>query len=200
MSMKSLFRGLCRLSLIVAIGAACVAPTASKVFAQATIGFADADLVLVNLPECQETRRKVEDQVIGCQEALQSLGADLQADVEKLDKQAPILSPEKLAERQQELQQRYIELQEAGARKEQELGQLEQELMNPLFERVNEAVQTVAASKNLQVVLKSSALLYVDQASVTDITADVARSLGIEVDDQPTAEPGAGVSSAEPGS
>lgn len=147
---------------------------------QLKIGYADAELVLVNMPEYQENAQKVQRQARSSQQELEAMGSELQSDMEKFEKQAPILSPEKLEERQKELQQRYSDLQKQGATKEQELAQFEADLMNPLIERVGTAVNTVAEEKGLDIVLKSPGLLYVSDR-VVDITIDVAKRLGIKV-------------------
>ena len=55
--------------------------------------------------------------------------------------------------------------------------------MNPLIEKVGNAVNAVASEKGLDIVFKSPGLLYVNPTSVVDITADVARRLGIQVAD-----------------
>ncbi|MBT8399562.1 MAG: OmpH family outer membrane protein [Rhodothermia bacterium] len=153
---------------------------------QLKIGYADAELVLVNMPEYKTNAEKVQRQARSSQQELEAMGTELQADMEKFEKQAPILSPEKLEERQLELQQRYADLQKQGATKEQELAQFEADLMNPLIERVGTAVNTVAEEKGLDIVMKSPGLLYVSDR-VVDITIDVAKRLGIQVAESDTA-------------
>ena len=69
------------------------------------------------------------------------------------------------------------------AQLQQQLAQMEADLMNPLIEKVGNAVNAVAAEKGLDIVFKSPGLLYVNPTSVVDITADVARRLGIQVAD-----------------
>lgn len=151
------------------------------------VGYADAELVLVNLPEYKTNAEKVQRQVRSSEQELELLGTELQADMQKFEKQAPILSPEKLEERQKELQQRYADLQKQGATKQQELAQFEADLMNPLIERVGNAVNAIAEEKGLDVVLKSPGLLYVSDR-VVDITVEVAKRLGIKVtESDPTA-------------
>lgn len=151
------------------------------------VGYADAELVLVNLPEYKTNGEKVQRQVRSSEQELELLGTELQADMQKFEKQAPILSPEKLEERQKELQQRYADLQKQGATKQQELAQFEADLMNPLIERVGNAVNAIAEEKGLDIVLKSPGLLYVSDR-VVDITVEVAKRLGIKVtESDPTA-------------
>lgn len=154
---------------------------------QLKVGYADAELVLVNMPEYKQNAEKVQQQVRSSQQELEVLSGELQSDMQKFEKQAPILSPEKVEERQKELQDRYLSLQRQGATKEQELAQYEAELMNPLIEKVGNAVDAVAAEKGLDIVFKSPGLLYVSDR-VVDITVDVAKRLGIEVsEDEETA-------------
>lgn len=149
----------------------------------AKMGYADAELVLINLPEYKTNAEEVQRQVQSTQQELEALSGELQEDMQKFEKQAPILSPEKVEERQQELQRRYLALQQEGANREQELAKLEADLMNPLIEKVGNAVNAIAEEKGLDIVFKSPGLLYVNTNTVVDITADVARRLGIQVDD-----------------
>ncbi len=147
------------------------------------LGYANADLVLVSLPEYKENTEKLQRELESSQQEFEALGAELQADVEKFEKQAPILSPEKVTERQNELQQRYAALQRDGANRDQQLAQMEADLMNPLIDKVADAVNAVASEKGLDIVFKQPGLLYANPASVVNITTDVARRLGIQVAD-----------------
>ena len=74
------------------------------------------------------------------------------------------------------------DIQQFLANKEQELEQKEAELMNPLLERVQNAINEVAAEQKLDLVLNAQAggspvLLYADQGM--DITETVMDRLGI---------------------
>ncbi len=169
------------LVLMLAVNATTPAAVAQGV----KMGYADAELVLINLPEYKQNAEQVQRQIQSSQQELEALSGELQADMQKFEKQAPILSQEKVEERQQELQRRYLALQQEGANREQELAKLEADLMNPLIEKVGNAVDAVAAAKGLDIVFKSPGLLYVNTSTVVDITADVARRLGIQVAEDP---------------
>ena len=60
---------------------------------------------------------------------------------------------------------------------------MEEQLMQPLLKKVNDAVNEVAIEQGLDMVLRSPALLYVNTERIVDITEDVAKKLGIEVDE-----------------
>ena len=72
---------------------------------------------------------------------------------------------------------------------EQQLAEREGELLAPIFERVDQAIQSVAREQGLDIVLRSQAgplqpiILYVNEDKIVNITPDVARKLGLEVDE-----------------
>ena len=148
---------------------------------QVKIGFADAELVLVNMAEYKNIGTRVQQQANTSRQAIQVLADEFQADYEKFEKQAPLLPPEKQQERQAELEQRYLDIQNRTAQEDQTVAKLESDLLNPLIERVGVAVNEVAAEKGLDLVLRAPGLLYINPDKIVDITTDVARRLGIEV-------------------
>ena len=154
------------------------------------IGYTDHEVLIANMPAYTQIQQRLQAEYQGGQEALQSLAADFQAEVETYQKQQPLLSAEKRAEREGELMQRQQEIQEAAGRKDQELAQLEAELMSPILQQVQDAIDAVAVERQLDMVLRfqvgggQPVLLYANQERVFDITLDVARRLGIDVDEQ----------------
>ncbi len=156
------------------------------------VGFTDHEVLIAAMPDYAQLQGQLQQEFAAAQEALQSLAADFQAEVEKYQKQQSLLSAESRASREQELGSRQQELQEAAGRKDQELAELEAELMQPIFDRVQEAIDGVAKSKQLDLVIRhrvgaQPVILYVNDESVTDITIEVAKALGIDVDDEGTA-------------
>lgn len=154
------------------------------------VGYTDHEIIIANMPAYAQVQTRLQSEYQGGQEALQSLAADFQSEVEKYQKQQPLLSAEKRAERENELAQRQAEIQQAAGRKDQELAALEAELMQPILQKVQDAIDTVAKEKSLDLVLRyqigggQPVLLYANPERVVDITLDVARKLGIEVDEE----------------
>src|SRR5690606_10036408 len=129
------------------------------------------------------------------QQELQQLYADYQEKVDRYQKQQALLSAEKRQEREQELLQLQQQLQESATQKDQALGRRQAELMQPILDRVQNAIDKVAEARGLDIVLRSQVgvepvLLYVNEKTVANITMDVARELGIDVDDEETASSG----------
>lgn len=149
----------------------------------------DHELIIAAMPEYQTIRQQLQQELQNSQEALQSMSIDFQDKVDKYQKQQPLLSEARRAEREQELFQLQQELQQAAATSEQNLAQREVELLSPLYDRADAAINKVAKAKGLHMVLRSRIaaqpiLVYVDEEMITDITLDVATELGIEIPDE----------------
>ena len=152
------------------------------------VGFTDHEVLIAAMPDYAKIQGELQQEFQAAQEALQSLAADFQAEVEKYQKQQSLLSAESRAAREQELGERQLELQEAAGRKDQELASLEAQKMQPIFDRVQEAIDAVAVAEELDLVIRhrvgaQPVILYVNSESVIDITIDVAVKLGIDVSD-----------------
>lgn len=156
------------------------------------VGYTDHEVIIVNMNEYRNVQSQLQREVQGGQQELQKLYADLQEKADRYQKQQALLSNEKRQEREQELAQLQQQIQQAAAQKDQELAQRQAELMQPILDRVQTAIDKVAKAQRLDLVLRSQVgsepvLLYVNENSVVNITMDVARELGIDVDDEPSA-------------
>lgn len=156
--------------------------TASASAQSFKIGYADPEVIITYMPEYQDIQQQMAAEYRTSQEALQALAEDFQDRVDKYQKQQPLLSAERQAEREAELAQLQTEIQDSAARKDQELAKKQEDLMAPLLERVQEVIDEVAADQGLDLVLRSPALLFVNEDAVTNINLDIAERLGIEID------------------
>lgn len=156
------------------------------------VGYTDHELIIVNMPDYRRIQEQLQQEYVTAQEGLQQQSQAFQQQVERYQTQQSLLSEQSRTEREQELMQRQQELQQAAMQQEQQLQQRESELMQPLFERVQTAIDAVAEQRGLDLVIRSQVgmqpvILYVNEDRLVDITLDVARRLGIEVDEEPAA-------------
>ncbi len=159
---------------------------------QLKIGYTDPDLLVSAMPRYQQIQQQLQQEYNANQEALKSLAADFQEKVDKYQKQQPLLSAERRAEREAALQQEQLELQQAASQKDEEMNKRQTELLSPLLTEVQNAIDEVSQAKGLALVLKAPALIYVDSTLVVDITKEVAVKLGIPLNEGQTASTGAG--------
>lgn len=167
---------------------------------QPTIGYTSQELLLANMPEMEQVQQTLEQEAQTMRQEMQSEQQELQEMIAQYQQQQALLSDERQAEREQQLQQRQQELQQSVQQRQQQLAEREAELMQPLLEKLQAALNEVAQEQNLDVILRTQALLYVNEQNVVDVTPDVAQRLGIDV---PEAEAGPSVddtgSAGDPG-
>lgn len=147
------------------------------------IGYADPEVIITYMPEYQTVQQQLAVEYRTSQEALQALAEDFQERVEKYQKQQPLLSVARQAEREQELAQLQAEIQTSAAAKDQELAKKQEEMMAPLLERVQTVIDEVAVEKGLDIIIRSPALLYVNEDHVVNLNIEIAQKLGIVIDE-----------------
>ena len=148
------------------------------------IGYADPEIIITYMPGYQTVQQQMAIEYRTSQEALQALAEDFQERVDRYQRQQPLLSEERRAEREAELATLQQEIQQSAAAKDDELAARQDELMAPLLQQVQDAIDAIAAEKGLDLVMRSPALLYVNSDRVVNINVDIARRLGIEVDEE----------------
>ncbi len=152
------------------------------------IGYTDHEVLISNMPQTRTIQEELQAEVESGQRILLSMQEDYTGKLERYQTQRSLLSEERQQEREQELQGLLQELQEKSAELEQGLVQREIDLFSPIYELVDEAIRTVATERGLDLVLRTQAgpaqpiLLYANEDRIVDITLDVARELGIDVD------------------
>lgn len=170
-----------------------VAPLGAHAQDASTIGYTNQEALLANMPEMEGLQTQLQQELQQEQEEFQNEQEELQQMVEQYQKQQALLSDENKAEREGEIRQKQQELQQSARERDQMLAQREQELMQPLMDKLQTAIEEVAAERGLAVVMRSQALLYADDA-VVNITEEVASRLGIEIEGTAAATGGNGSS------
>lgn len=152
------------------------------------IGYTNQEAILANMPEMQDVQQTLKQEARQQQRELQQQQKKFQKQVQQYQQQQSLLSDSARSQRERELRRMRNKLQQASQERQQELRQRERELMQPLLEDLQGAIDSVAAARDIDVVMRTQALLYVDQnsGSVVDITQEVAQQLGINLDQQPS--------------
>ena len=170
------------------LAVALLAGTVQRADAQAlNVGYTDHEIILINMPEYQDVQEQLQSAFEGSQQELQTLYQDYQDKLSRYQQQQSLLSEDRRQEREQELMQLQQQLQEQQQQQQQQLAEQEGDLMQPLLQRVQTAINTVAEAQGLDVVLRSQVgtqplLLYVNEETVQDITLLVAQEMGLDVD------------------
>lgn len=148
--------------------------TATTVEAQ-KFGYINSAAVLAELPEVQQMRSNLE----GLQKQLQKKGQQMLTDYQTKQQDAirkqqeGTLAPIEEKQVMEDLQKKEQEIMKFEQEMQQKLGTKEQELLSPILEKVNNAIQAVAKEDGYQFIFDtaSGVLLYADDAQ--DITSKV---------------------------
>lgn len=181
-------------SLLLLGAAVAVAPAQTQ--AQ-KIGYTNQQAILSNMPEMQDVQQKLKRAAKQQQAEFQKEQQELQRKMKQYQQQRSMLNDSARAQRERALRRQQQELQQSSQQRQQRLRKKEQELMQPLLKDLQSAINLVADRQNIDMVVRSEALLFVNQNSenVVDITRPVAQELDISLNQapsepSPTVDPG----------
>ncbi len=164
-------------------------------------GVVDLETLFTAMPETaamqtqlQETTSRYEEEFSKLQEEVNKLYTEYQAIANDAN------TPESIKERRvQEIQERAGKVDQFRNTAQQDIARLQEQLMAPISQRLNEAVKAVGAEGGYTFVFPNEPqlLLYVG-GDVTDITSEVRNKLGLPAAAPATAAPAAATPAATP--
>lgn len=193
---RFLFSAALALALVAGLGSA---PAQAQSAPQ--VGYTDYELILVQMPQFRQVQQQLQNQAQADQQALVELQTTieqrLQQKAEELEgrlqgTQGPVTESARerlLNELRQEAAEFEVaqrtELEQARQERMQNLNRREAELLQPLYEQLQTAINSVAEQRNLAFVISSRlsgepVLLYAGPSAV-DVTAEVMSQLGISM-------------------
>lgn len=170
-----------KLTLAVALMLCATAASAQK------FGRVDLAAIVPNMPEFKEAQTNLEAYSLELQNQLEQIQVEFNQKYAEYEKNRATYTDAIRQMKESELtqlQQRFGEFQQIA---QQDLQQKEAELMEPIYTKANEAVKAVAMAGGYMAIFStagdmpsSAGLAYFDPSSLTDITAEVKKNLGIE--------------------
>lgn len=151
------------------------------------VGYVDPNAILMRMPEMAAVERRLQNFAERKRREFREMQETLQRDSESLEQRRSVISADAVAREEQRLTNLYIELQQFEQTYAQELQQQQAQLMGPLLQRVQEAIDSVATELGLTYVLNTMTsngdfiILYASPAmqSQFNITDRVARKLDL---------------------
>lgn len=170
-----------KLTLAVALMLCATAASAQK------FGRVDLAAIVPNMPEFKEAQTNLEAYGTDLQNQLEQIQVEFNQKYVEYEKNVSTYTDaiRQMKESElQQLQQRFSEFQQIA---QQDMQKKEAEVMEPIYNKANEAVKAVAEAGGYLAIFStagdmasSAGLAYFDAAALTDITAEVKASLGIE--------------------
>lgn len=151
------------------------------------IGYVDPQAIMMSMPEMAAIERRLQNFVQRKREEFTQKEADFRREVEEYQQKLAVISEQAQQQEEERLAQQNLELQEFQQSFQQEIQERQSELIGPLLDKIQDAIDQVASSRNLTYVLNSVTnngdfiILYAsDEAQQNyDITDEVKQVLDI---------------------
>lgn len=154
---------------------------ATPSFGQLSIGHCNTDSILVQMPEYSAAMEQLRQLEAQYNSEIEEMQTEIQTLAEDLQARASSMTPLMQQKRQADLQNMYQAMQSYAQQADRDLGTKEQELLTPVVQKLQDAVNAVGKAKGLNYILDSSrsrgVVIYKDGGN--DISTDVKKELGI---------------------
>ena len=150
----------------------------TSLFAQ-KIGRINSQDVVVNMTEFKEAQTQIEALAKDLQAQAETIQVEMNNKLQEYQKGAETMTDAVRQLKEKELNDLNTRLQEFNQVAQQELQKKEQELMEPIIKKANEAISEVAKAGGYTVIMESGSMVYFDEANVKDISPEVKAKLGI---------------------
>lgn len=136
-----------------------------------SIGVVDMQQVYENSPKIKKLSETLKEQFSKRRDSIVQMGKELQAQIQKYQKEKPVLSQKDLTTLQKKIREQQVKLREAQVSFQQDLFSAQSKEMKNFITKVRGVVKTIATQKHLSVVLAKNNLLYANHS--LDITKTV---------------------------
>ena len=154
-----------RIVLLVLVGLASLASVQAQ---DLKIGYANTDSIAVKHPDYKVAQKSLETYAKQLQNQLKIEQEKAQKRYAELQQKAATMTPEELSAAEQELLELQNKLQKQSVAAQANLAKREQDLLKPIFEKIQNAIKTVAKEKGYTYILSDQLLIY--KTEVDDIT------------------------------
>ena len=151
-----------------------------------TVGFSQQKFAHVNFnelvmlsPEADAARTAIAASQKEAQDTFASMYEEYQTKVQQYQQKASTWTPAIKESKEKELSDIQQRLEEFNQTVQQELQQQQNDLMQPIYTKAQEAVTTLAKAGNYVYVIDQSQVLYFDPKQSTDLTPAARKALGI---------------------
>ncbi|MCH5335198.1 MAG: OmpH family outer membrane protein [Alistipes sp.] len=160
--------------------------SATSLFAQ-KFGRINMQELIAVMPETQEMQNNLQTYLKDLQEQSETLQVELNNKITEFYKERDNMSEGVRNVREQELQDMQNRLREFNSWAEQDIQRKQAEMLEPIINKAQEAVNKIAKAGGYVGVFDSSlpSLAYVDETALTDIQPAVRAELGIAADAKP---------------
>jgi outer membrane protein len=153
-----------------------LAPMAT--FAQ-KFGHVDTDAIVQSLPDYSRAKGEIEAVAKQYENELQASQEEFQRQADDYEKKKSSMNATQQQETENSLQEKYQRIQQQAQQNQQDFQKAQQEKLQPIFNKVRQAIETVAKAGQYVYVMDTSAgtVLYINDTISKDLTAEVKAQL-----------------------
>ncbi|MEX0779110.1 MAG: OmpH family outer membrane protein [Balneolales bacterium] len=129
--------------------------TEAKAQSELNIGYVDPQAIMMSMPEMAAIERRLQNFVERKREEFTQKETDFRAEVEEYQQKLSVISEAAQRQEEERLAQMNMELQEFQQTFQQEIQERQAELVGPLLDKIQDAIDEVATARNLTYVLNS---------------------------------------------
>ena len=157
--------------LVLVLASAAQAQSAVK------LGFIDSQAILNQDPGARQAQQQFEADMARYRAEVDQLGRELQDLIARYEQQEAMLSEDAKANRQEEIRLKQSQYQERISELEQQAGQRQAELVEPVMERINAVIEDIREDGSYSIIFDVAAQGIIAADPALDLTAEVVRRL-----------------------
>lgn len=137
------------------------------------MGYVDLQKALQSVEAGKTAKATLEKQMLAKKGEIEKSQKDFQKDADAFEKKMAILNDSAKAQKQAELQKRYVDLQKAAAEAQMDLQKRERDLTQPIISELKSVVESIGKEKQYQFIVEKNegAVLYAESGA--DLTQQV---------------------------
>lgn len=143
----------------------------------AKIAYINSQSILAEAPGAKEAQTKFDSDMAQYRTEVQTMQTELEGLVKQYDQQQAMLSPSAKQQRQADIQTKQKAYQDRLAAIDQRAGQRQQELVQPVMDKINQVIEQIRAEGNYTIIFDVSSGGVVAADPGLDLTPEVIRRL-----------------------
>lgn len=144
-------------SIVLAIMAVCLGFITQTTYAQQLrIGYVNPQAILQKMPAMAAVQKRLQNYIAKKRKDLADKQASFKEEVQQFQQKSAVISASAKKKEQQQLQQKSQQLQQLESKYQQEIQQKQSDLVSPLLNQIQDAINKVAKKMNLTYVFNTT--------------------------------------------
>jgi len=159
------------------VGLASIAQPALSQVATPRIAYVNSQEILAEDPAARQAQEQLNGELEAIRAEVQQMGQELEEMIQQYEAQSLTMSPQVQQQRQQAILAQRQEYEGRVSALEQQAGQRQQEIVQPVMDRINRIIETMRVEGGYQLIFDVAAGSILSADATLDLTPEVLRRL-----------------------